>query len=134
MAQPAVKGDIVSGTPPKGCLPGTHQLIGPLGNPIPSPAPLPFVGMLNQGFVESVTIGGKPVAVVGSKGDATVPHPGLHASDPAQANPKLQVGEVTTGSPTVEFGGKPAATSMSLVKTCGGTADIKCMTVDVTVA
>jgi uncharacterized Zn-binding protein involved in type VI secretion len=89
--------------------------------------------MLNAGFVKTVTIGGKPVAVVGSKGDATVPHPGLHASDPAQINPKLQVGEVMTGSPTVTFGGEAAATSDSTVKTCGGTAKIQCLTVGVTV-
>jgi uncharacterized Zn-binding protein involved in type VI secretion len=135
MAQPAVQGDMVQGAPPQGgCLPGTHQMIGPLGNPIPNPAPLPFVGMLNQGFVSTVTIGGKPVAVVGSKGDATVPHPGLHASDPAQINPKLQVGEVMTGSLTVTFGGKAAATSDSTVKTCGGTAKIQCLTTNVTIA
>jgi uncharacterized Zn-binding protein involved in type VI secretion len=135
MAIPAVQGDLVQGTPPQGgCLPGTHQLIGPLGAPMPSPAPLPFVGMLNQGFVSSVTIGGKPVAVVGSKGDATVPHPGLHASDPTQVNIKLQVGEVMSGSPTVTFGGKPAATSDSMVKTCGGTAKLVCTSVTVSVA
>ena len=136
MAQPAVQGDIIQGTPPQGgCLPATHQMIGPLGAPIPNPPPgLPFIGMLNDGFVETVTIGGKPVAVVGSKGDTTFPHPGLHASDPTQINVKLQVGEVMTGSPTVTFGGEPAATSQSVVKTCGGTAQIKCATFDVTVA
>jgi uncharacterized Zn-binding protein involved in type VI secretion len=135
MALPAVQGDMVQGTPPmSGCLPGAHMLIGPLGAPMPNPPPgLPFVGMLNQGFVTTVTIGGKPVAVVGSKGDATVPHPGLHASDPAQANPMLQVGEVMSGSPNVTFGGKAAATSDSMVKTCGGTAKIQCLTATVTV-
>lgn len=134
MAVPAVQGDLIQGTPPKGCLPGTHQIPGPLGAPIPNPAPLPFMGQLNQGLVSSVTIGGKPVAVVGSKGDASPPHIGLHASDPFQVNPKLQVGEVLSGSPTVFFGGKPAATSVSVVKTCGGTADLRCLTPDVTVA
>lgn len=130
MAQPAVQGDIIQGN----CLPGTHQIPGPLGVPIPSPAPLPFVGPLQSGLESSVTIGGKPVAVVGSSGDNTPPHIGLHASDPTQIVMKLQVGQVLSGSPTVTFGGKPAATSQSQCKICGGTAQIKCTTMNVTVA
>jgi uncharacterized Zn-binding protein involved in type VI secretion len=130
MAQPAVQGDIIQGN----CLPGTHQIPGPLGAPTPSPAPLPFVGPIQQELISSVTIGGKPVAVVGSKGDNTPPHIGLHASDPTQINVKMQVGEVLSGSPTVTFGGKAAATSSSQCKICGGTATIKCTTMNVTVA
>jgi uncharacterized Zn-binding protein involved in type VI secretion len=129
MAQPGVQGDMVQGN----CLPGTHQLIGPLGSPMPSPAPLPFIAPLLSGLVSNVTIGGKPVAVVGSSGDNTPPHIGLHASDPAQVNPKLQVGQVMSGSPTVTFGGKPAATTQSQCKICGGVAKIIATTVDVTV-
>lgn len=129
MAQPAVQGDIIQGN----CLPGTHQIPSPAGNPTPSPSPLPFNGPLQSGLVSSVTIGGKPVAVVGSSGDNTPPHIGLHASDPTQVNVKLQVGQVMSGSPTVTFGGKAAATSQSQCKICGGTATIKCTTTNVTV-
>jgi uncharacterized Zn-binding protein involved in type VI secretion len=136
MAQPAVQGDMVVGNPAEGtgCLPGSHQMVGPFGAPTPNPAPLPFAGMLNKDVITTVTIGGRPVAVVGSKGDTTAPHPGLHASDPAQMLPMRQVGEVMTGSPTVFFGGQAAATSNSMVKTCGGIAKLKCMTMNVTVA
>lgn len=121
MAQPAVQGDIVQGL----CLPGTHLIIGPLGVPTPSPAPLPFIGPLQSGLEATVTIMGKPVAVVGSSGNNTPPHIGLHATDPAQLNPMLQVGQVMSGSPTVTFGGKPAATTQSQCKICGGTATIQ---------
>lgn len=129
MAQPAVQGDVIQGQ----CLPGTHQIPSPVGNPIPSPSPLPFNGPLQSGLVSSVTIGGKAVAVVGSSGDNTPPHIGLHATDPTQVNVKLQVGQVMSGSPTVTFGGKAAATSQSQCKICGGTATIKCTTTNVTV-
>jgi uncharacterized Zn-binding protein involved in type VI secretion len=130
MAQPAVQGDLIQGN----CLPGTHQIPGPLGVPIPSPAPLPFVGPLLSGLISTVTIGGRPVAVVGSSGDNTPPHIGLHATDPAQLMPKLQVGQVMSGSPTVTFGGKPAATSQSQCKICGGVAKITTTVTNVTVA
>ncbi len=130
MAQPAVQGDIIQGN----CLPGTHQIPGPLGAPIPSPAPLPFAGPITDGLVSSVTIGGKAVAVVGSAGDNKPPHIGLHASDPTQVMITLQNGKVLSGSPTVMFGGKPAATSASQCKICGGTATIQTTIMNVTVA
>ena len=134
MAVPAVRDDLLVGTPPKGCLPGTHQIPGPLGAPIPNPAPLPFTGKLNQGLSDSLFINGKPVAIVGSKGDASPPHVGLHGSDPTQINVRLQVGEILTGSPTVFHKGKPLATSASTVKTCGGFAEVKALSPDVKVA
>jgi uncharacterized Zn-binding protein involved in type VI secretion len=130
MAQPAVQGDMIQGN----CLPGTHQVPSPSGGPMSNPAPLPFAGPLTEGLVSSVTIGGRAVAVVGSAGDNRPPHIGLHASDPAQVNVKLQVGKVTTGSATVTFGGKAAATSQSQCKICGGTATIMTTVTNVTVA
>lgn len=128
MAQPAVQGDLIQGN----CLPGAHQVPNPSGSPTPSP-PLPFSGPLLTALVPEVTIGGKTVAVVGSSGDNTPPHIGLHASDPSQANPKLQVGKVLAGSATVTFGGKAAATSMSQCQICGGVARITTTVTNVTI-
>jgi uncharacterized Zn-binding protein involved in type VI secretion len=130
MAQPAVQGDLIQGN----CLPGSHQVPNPSsGSPQPSPSPLPFSGPLLAELVPKVTIGGKPVAVVGSSADNTPVHIGLHPSDPRQANPKLQVGKVVAGSSTVTFGGKPAATSMSQCQICGGTAKIVTTVTNVTI-
>jgi uncharacterized Zn-binding protein involved in type VI secretion len=130
MAQPAVQGDVIQGS----CQPGTHQMPNPSsGAPQPNPSPLPFVGRIESGLVASVTIGGRPVAVVGSSADNKPLHIGLHPSDRTQVNPKLQVGKVTSGSPTVTFGGKPAATSQSQCSICGGTATIRTTVTNVTV-
>ena len=53
-------------------------------------------------------IGGKPAVVQGSWGLNIPPHVGLHPSDLFMAPPQ-QKGTVVQGSPTVLFGGKPAA-------------------------
>lgn len=129
MAIPAVKGDVVQGN----CLPGTHQVPNPSGGSMPNPAPLPFAGPLNAGLIDTVTIGGRPVAVEGSSGDNKPLHVGLFASDKAQVNTKLQVGKVQSGSVTVTFGGKAAATSQSMCKICGGAAKIMTTVTNVTV-
>jgi len=111
MAQPLVMGDKIQGQ----CA--IHQVPSPVGAPMPSPAPLPFSAPLINGLEPTVTIGGKPVAVVGSSGLNTPPHVGLHASDPFLV-PMLQQGTVMSGGPTVMAGGKPIATSMSQVTMC----------------
>jgi uncharacterized Zn-binding protein involved in type VI secretion len=129
VAQPVIQGDRIQGN----CMPGTHQIPGAAGAPQPSPAPLPFSGPILAGLVSKVTIDGKPVAVVGSTGDNMPPHVGLHPSDPRQVNPKLQQGQVLSGSTTVTFGGKQAATSMSQCRICGGTATILATVRDVTI-
>ena len=127
MASPAVQNDRIQGT----CMAG-HQVPSPSGAPMPAP-PLPFSGPLTDGLVSKVTIGGKPVAVVGSSGMNKPLHPGLHASDPFQIATNLQVGQVLSGALTVTFGGKPAATTMSQCKICGGTSKILSTVVNVTV-
>src|SRR5262245_25629303 len=112
MAQPLVQGDKIQGQ----CA--THQVPNPAsGAPQPSPSPLPFSAPLLMQLEMTVTIGGKPVAVVGSNGLNTPPHVGLHPSDPAFA-PPLQKGTVMSGSPTVTAGGKPIATTSSQVTMC----------------
>ena len=110
MGTPAiVMGDQVQG------ICAIHQIPSPVGNPMPGP-PMPFAAPLTTGLCASVLIGGKPAAVLGSSGLNTPPHVGLHASDPFLA-PPLQVGRVMSGSPTVLFGGQPAA-SASATATC----------------
>jgi uncharacterized Zn-binding protein involved in type VI secretion len=94
-----------------------HQVPSPSGAPMPSPAPLPFSAPLLQSLDQSVTIGGKAVAVVGSSGLNTPPHAGLHASDPCLV-PNLQQGMVVSGATTVTVAGKPLATTMSQVTMC----------------
>jgi uncharacterized Zn-binding protein involved in type VI secretion len=112
MGAPAiVLGDRVTGLCPN------HLVIGPLGAPMPSPAPLPFTAPVTMGTVQTVLVGGKPAAVMGSSGLNVPPHVGLHASDPFLA-PPLQRGQVVAGSPTVLIGGQPAATAQSQCTCC----------------
>lgn len=129
MAQPLVQGDKIQGQ----CA--VHQVPNPAsGAPQPSPAPLPFSAPLLDGLEASVTIGGKPVAVLGSSGVNTPPHVGLHATDPF-VTPTTQKGLVLSGSATVTAGGKPVATSSSQVQMCAQVPGSAVATVtDVTVA
>jgi len=112
MAQPLVMGDKIQGQ----CA--IHQVPNPAsGAPQPSPAPLPFSAPLLDGLCQTVTIGGKAVAVAGSAGYNTPPHVGLHVSDPFLV-PTQQKGSVMSGSATVTAGGKAVATSSSQVSMC----------------
>jgi len=111
MGAPAiVMGDQVQGV----CA--IHQIPSPVGNPMPGP-PMPFSAPLTTGLCTTVLIGGRPAAVLGSSGVNTPPHVGLHASDPFLA-PPLQVGRVMSGSPTVLFGGQPAASAAATATCC----------------
>ncbi len=103
MGEPAiVQGDLVTGT----CA--IHQIPNPAtGAPQPAP-PLPFSAPLTMALCPNVLIMGRPAAVVGSWGLNSTPHVGLHATDPFLV-PTQQKATITGGSPTVFFGGKPAA-------------------------
>ena len=111
-APPLVLNDRVTGQ----CV--GHQIPGPLGVPTPAP-PLPFAAPLTLGLAATVTIGGKPVALVGSSGFNTPPHVGLHATDPFMV-PTLQVGRIVSGSGTVLVEKKPVATQQSSCLMCMG--------------
>ncbi len=112
MGAPAiVAGDQVTGQCPNHLMPNPAT-----GAPQPSP-PLPFSAPLLQGLVQTVLIGGKAAAVVGSSGMCTPPHVGLHPSDPFLA-PPAQVGQVVQGSATVLIGGRPAASAQSACTCC----------------
>jgi uncharacterized Zn-binding protein involved in type VI secretion len=111
MGAPAVVlGDRITGQCP------LHLIPSPLGAPQPSP-PLPFSAPLTLGLCQTVLIGGKPTAVIGATGYNTPPHMGLHVSDPFFV-PTAEIGTVVSGSATVLFGGKPAATAQSTCTCC----------------
>lgn len=109
-APAAVMGDKITG------MCAIHQIPTPSGAPTLGP-PMPFSAPLLQGLEATVTIGGKPVAVMGASGYNTPPHVGLHASDPYLA-PPMQVGRVVSGSTSVLAGGKPIATAQSTCTCC----------------
>lgn len=111
MGTPAiVMGDRITGACPN------HLIIGPLGVPTPAPG-LPFSAPITIGTVATVLIGGKPAAVMGSSGLNAPPHVGLHGTDPFMA-PPAQIGRIVVGSPTVMFGGQPAARVSSTATCC----------------
>jgi uncharacterized Zn-binding protein involved in type VI secretion len=70
-----------------------------------------------MGLVNTVLIGGKPAAVMGSQGMNTPPHVGLHPADLYMV-PAMQIGRVVSGSATVMIGGRPAATQQSTCTCC----------------
>jgi len=82
--------------------------------------PLPFSAPLTVSLVNTVIIGGKAAAVVGTNGVNTPPHPGI--VDGAFAAPLAQVGRVISGSSSVLIGGKPAANLQSKCTICAAPA------------
>jgi uncharacterized Zn-binding protein involved in type VI secretion len=96
----------------------THTIPNPItGVEQPAP-PLVFSAPISIGTVETVLIGGKPAAVVGSWGLNTPPHLGLYPTDPYVV-PATQIGRIVTGSETVLIGGQNAATQSSQCTVCG---------------
>ncbi|HBB34544.1 MAG TPA: hypothetical protein DDZ80_29830 [Cyanobacteria bacterium UBA8803] len=119
MTQPAARqGDLVT----TNC---THQVKGqPPGAPPPAPvvAPLPhaFTATLDQNISTKVKIGGKFVALKGSKGQAKA-HPPLPPPGTAPlgyVNPPNNEVEIIQGSTSVNIEGKPVARIGDPVKTC----------------
>lgn len=112
MGDPAiVQGDLITGMCP------IHQIPNPASG-VPQPAPpLPFSAPLTMDLCPTVLIMGRPAAVLGSWGLNASPHVGLHASDLFLV-PTQQRGQILGGSPTVLFGGKPAAKKVPPPKMC----------------
>jgi uncharacterized Zn-binding protein involved in type VI secretion len=113
MGNPAVViGDRINGTCPNHLIPSASGT-QPAG-------PLPFSAPLTQETVPSVVIGGKAAAVARSSGYNNPPHVGI--VDGPFGSPTAQVGRITSGSPTVLIGGKPAATIASTATCCASPA------------
>jgi uncharacterized Zn-binding protein involved in type VI secretion len=109
-APAALLGDQITGACP------IHQLIGPLGVPLPTPG-LPFMAPLLMGCSTMTTINGKPIALVGATGMNTPPHVGLHATDPFMA-PPLQIGTVAASPALTLVEGRPVATTGASCTMC----------------
>lgn len=92
------------------------------GGPIPTPLPHQFNGLIDGGLVNTVKVGGQPVAVVNSTATNNPPHiptpPGT-----AFQKPPANRGTVMMGSPTVLIGGQMAARHGDMVMTCNDPVD-----------
>lgn len=97
-----------------------HIMVIPSGpGTTTAPLPHPFMGKLDDGLSDDVSIGDKKAALKGSKAkhDDSM-HMQLPGTIKFQNNPKKE-GEVTGGtSPTVKINGKETAVIGSLVTTC----------------
>ena len=97
-----------------------HIMVVPSGTgTTTAPLPHPFMGKLDDGLSDDVSIGDKKAALKGSKAkhDDSM-HMQLPGTIKFQNNPKKE-GEVTGGtSPTVKINGKETAVIGSLVTTC----------------
>lgn len=116
MGQPAAKqGDQITAT-------DTHIIMVPSpGGPVPTPMPLPFVGIIQGGLSTDVFIAGVPAATVDSIAVNTPPH--IPAGGPFQKPPSNQ-GKIIMGSLTVQINGKPAARNGDTAMTCNDPADL----------
>ena len=101
MPAPAiVMGDKITGMCPM------HQIPGPVGNPQPAP-PMPFSAPLTWVSAPRCSSAASRRPSSARPATNTPPHVGLHPADPFMV-PPMQVGHVSSGSPTVLFEGKPA--------------------------
>ncbi|MCP9213154.1 PAAR domain-containing protein [Streptomyces sp. NEAU-Y11] len=98
----------------------THTVLVPSpGGPVETPMPFPFSGTLADGCCQTVLIGGRPAATVGSTACNTPPH--IPPIGTFKAPPQNK-GSVSRGSSTVFIGGKAAARSGDPATTCNDPA------------
>lgn len=118
MGQPAAKqGDRVVGT-------DVHIVMVPAApNPVPTPLPHPFAGVLTGGLSSDVLIGGKQAATVGSTADNSPAHVPT-APGTAFQRPPTNKATVLRGSTTVLINGKPAARAGDPATTCNDPSDL----------
>lgn len=116
MSQPAAKlGDKVIAT-------DTHIVLVPSASgAVPTPTQCPFTGVISNGCVATVLIGGQPAAVAGSVAVNLPPH--VPTGGTFQTPPANQ-GQILLGSATVLIGGKPAARNGDKVLTCNDPAPL----------
>lgn len=98
------------------------QMVPTPGGPVPTPLPAPFAGILDNGLIQTVTIGGQPAAVKGSTASNQPPHLPTPPGTSFQKPPANQ-GTVEMGSQTVSIGGQQAARTSDPVRTCGDPTD-----------
>ena len=123
MGQPAAKqGDQIVAT-------DVHiaMVPGPT-NPVPTPLPHPFTGIISGGLSSDVKIMGLAAATVGSTADNTPPHVPT-APGTAFQKPPSNKGTIQMGSPTVRINGKMAARNGDIAKTFNDPADLPAGTV-----
>ena len=123
MGQPAAKqGDQIVAT-------DVHiaMVPGPT-NPVPTPLPHPFTGIISGGLSSDVKIMGLAAATVGSTADNTPPHVPT-APGTAFQKPPSNKGTIQMGSPTVRINGKMAARNGDIATTCNDPADLPAGTV-----
>lgn len=110
----AKKGDQVVGL-------DTHIIMIPSpGGPVPTPIPMPFMGMLDGDLSTTTSIDNQPAATKDSTASNNPPH--IPAGGPFQKNPANK-GTVQQGSTTVMIDNKPAARLGDPVMTCNDPAD-----------
>ena len=101
----------------------THIVMVPAGpSMVPTPLPHPFAGKLDGGLVQTVKVGGSPVATV----DSTATNSPAHIATPPGTqfqSPPADQGTVKMGSQTVKIGGKACARASDIVETCNDPVD-----------
>jgi uncharacterized Zn-binding protein involved in type VI secretion len=124
MGQPAAKqGDQIVAT-------DTHIVLvpSPPGQPVPTPLPHPFTGILDGSLSSNVKVMGRAAATVGSTATNTPPHvptpPGVSFQ-----TPPANKGTVTTGSGTVNINGNGVARNGDTANTCNDPKDLPVGTV-----
>jgi uncharacterized Zn-binding protein involved in type VI secretion len=121
MGQPAAKkGDQIIGT-------DIHIVMIPSpGGPVPTPLPHPFVGQIDDGLSDDVSIDRQAAAVLGSTATNMPGH--IPQGGPFQPPPRDKA-TIQLGSATVFINGKPAARNGDTALTCNDPADVPAGTV-----
>lgn len=124
MGQPAAKkGDQIVAT-------DTHIVLvpSPPGQPVPTPLPHAFTGILDGSLSSDVNVMGMAAATVDSTATNTPPHvptpPGVSFQSPPSNK-----GTVVVGSGTVKINGKGVARNGDTAKTCNDPTDLPVGTV-----
>ncbi len=94
----------------------------PAGQPVPTPMPHEFSGIINDNLSSDVKIMGFPAATVGSTAENKPPHIPKSPKDSFQ-NPPSNKGEIQEGSSTVKINRKKAARNEDKAITCNDPID-----------
>jgi uncharacterized Zn-binding protein involved in type VI secretion len=97
-------------------------------NPVPTPLPHPFSGMLDGGLSADVTIMGQPAATVDSTASNQPPHLPTPPGTAFQKGPANKA-TIKVGSATVKINGKAAARAGDVAETCNDPTDLPAGTV-----